>query len=162
VRPRCLFNMAEPLAATGPRRERRRQRHAGRHRGDGRERRNRSCRARRGLVLGLGGHGHRWKSRADVVGLGPGNARPAAPAVQTRTCEPTRNGDDRTKWPRGPGARDALHVMRRRGDGVAGGPPAPEVKAPVAVASPVPRVVRCADQGLTTLPWPLALPLLAV
>jgi hypothetical protein len=30
---------------------------------------------------------HRWKSRADVVGLGPVNARPPAPAVATRTRE---------------------------------------------------------------------------
>ena len=54
-----------------------------------------------GVWASVGGrHGHRWKSRAGVVGLGPGNARPAAPAVETRTCEPApaRNGDER-RWP---------------------------------------------------------------
>jgi hypothetical protein len=50
---------------------------------DGRVRRNRSWRGSVGgrHAVAIGG-----RAGAGVVGLGPGNARPAAPAAETRTC----------------------------------------------------------------------------
>ena len=151
---------------------------------DGRVRRNRSCRGSVGgrHAVAIGG-----RAGAAVVGLGPGNARPAAPAAETRTCGAATIGgalagagcagrndhqapgvgacgaaaarDVRSRWPQRPAGRTDGH-------GVACGPRSWEVKAavgrgPVAVGglSPEPRVVRCmVGQALLAMPW--ALPVL--
>jgi hypothetical protein len=86
--------------------------------GDGRVRRNRSCRAR-GAIDGRAGP-MSWDSV-------PGTPDRRLWLWKTRTCEPTRDGDDR-RWLAGrndrkapPGAaRDA--AQRRGTQGVAGGP----------------------------------------
>lgn len=124
--------------------------------GDGRVRRNRSCRAR-GAIDGRAGP-MSWDSV-------PGTPDRRLWLWKTRTCEPTRDGDDR-RWLAGRNDRKAprgLHVMRRKGEGrrewrVAPAVGASGVKAPVAVGavtvSPVPRVVRrcTVDQAV---PWAL-------